>query len=311
MLAIDKRLKRLAKVAHLYYEENLTQSEVAKHIGVSRPTVSKLLTEARELGIVTIKINELTDVKGMLVKRIKDRFNLKDVRIVYTDKTPFKTNNAIVTQSFEVFEELQRDGQVGLGWGSMIGIFIDYVEKKHDAKQLKGDVCPLIGGIKASYRSYHTNELVRILAAKTGLQEGYLYFPAMVDSEAEREAYEQTEAYKEIYARWDNISTAIINISNYPSTPDIATSSLFGEGLLKERAVGSFLAHYYDYEGKFIEPIYHNVLQIEVEQLKKAKQVIVPCNCQVKVESLFGALKTGIITHLIISDELAIQVLSL
>ena len=46
----------LAKIATLYYEANLTQSEIAKRLNKSRPTISSMLQEARDKGIVRINI---------------------------------------------------------------------------------------------------------------------------------------------------------------------------------------------------------------------------------------------------------------
>ena len=42
----------LVHVAQLYYHQNLNQSEISKIVGLSRPTVSRMLEEAREVGIV-------------------------------------------------------------------------------------------------------------------------------------------------------------------------------------------------------------------------------------------------------------------
>ncbi|MCK4451808.1 MAG: helix-turn-helix domain-containing protein, partial [Anaerolineae bacterium] len=41
-----KRTELLAQVASLYYEDDLTQAEVARRIGMSRSTISRLLHEA-------------------------------------------------------------------------------------------------------------------------------------------------------------------------------------------------------------------------------------------------------------------------
>ncbi|MCI1632290.1 MAG: helix-turn-helix domain-containing protein, partial [Lacticaseibacillus paracasei] len=49
----------ILKVAILYYERNYTQEEVATKIGVSRPAISKLLHEARELGLVKFFIQDI------------------------------------------------------------------------------------------------------------------------------------------------------------------------------------------------------------------------------------------------------------
>ena len=54
---MDKKTERLVNVARMYYEQDRTQSEIADRYGISRPMVSKLLKEARDRGIVTIRIN--------------------------------------------------------------------------------------------------------------------------------------------------------------------------------------------------------------------------------------------------------------
>ena len=52
----DDKIARLVDIARQYYEEDKTQSEIAAHYKISRPMVSKLLKEAKELGIVTVRI---------------------------------------------------------------------------------------------------------------------------------------------------------------------------------------------------------------------------------------------------------------
>ncbi|MFU1881212.1 sigma factor-like helix-turn-helix DNA-binding protein, partial [Enterococcus faecium] len=46
--------KELVKIASMYYEEGMTQAEIAKIIGVSRSLVSKNLIDAKEAGLVEI-----------------------------------------------------------------------------------------------------------------------------------------------------------------------------------------------------------------------------------------------------------------
>ena len=47
----------LLRVSRMYYEQGLTQSEIAERVGYSRPHVPRLLTHAREWGIVRISIS--------------------------------------------------------------------------------------------------------------------------------------------------------------------------------------------------------------------------------------------------------------
>ncbi len=51
----------MVAAARLYYLQDATQAEIADRLGISRPTVSRLLAEARRVGIVGIDIVEPTD----------------------------------------------------------------------------------------------------------------------------------------------------------------------------------------------------------------------------------------------------------
>ena len=52
-----EELDLLAEVARLYYEKNMTQSEISRHIHTSRSTVSRLLQDARDRSVVEIIIH--------------------------------------------------------------------------------------------------------------------------------------------------------------------------------------------------------------------------------------------------------------
>jgi deoxyribonucleoside regulator len=45
-------------VAHPCYERKLTQEEIARELGITRPTVSKLLSRVQQEGIVQIAVRE-------------------------------------------------------------------------------------------------------------------------------------------------------------------------------------------------------------------------------------------------------------
>ena len=47
----------LAQVASLYYEDRLTQDEIARRVGTSRSTISRMLGQAREIGVVEIVVH--------------------------------------------------------------------------------------------------------------------------------------------------------------------------------------------------------------------------------------------------------------
>lgn len=313
MFQDEKKLMRLTAVLKMYYEKEMSQQEIAKEIGVSRPMVSKMLAEAKSLNMVTITINELHNMQQMLRHRLAENFKVRQAIVIKSERgNAVKTQQDIARACYEICRNDKVPyHKVGIGCGSMIGQLSDIAMQAPDMLRVappaeyEGEIFPLIGGFKASYKSYHTNEMVRIFAEFTGLKASYMYLPALLDSSEEKELYKKTELYTEMQNRWENMNVALVNVSNLYSTPDLATSIRFGKQLKVQHAVGRLLAHYYDINGKFIEPEQDNILQVEQESLKKAKYVIGMCSDTTDVLSAVGALRTGVITHVIMTDTLA------
>ena len=74
----DERM--MLRVSDLYYNHNLNQQEIAHRLSISRPTVSKLLTAAREIGIVTITVADLSGRKHIQLEQIlEEQYGLDEV----------------------------------------------------------------------------------------------------------------------------------------------------------------------------------------------------------------------------------------
>src|ERR1700730_9210313 len=74
----------LAKATWLYHHQKLTQQQIANELGLSRPTVVRLLRQAIEEGIVTVSLR-LDVLRQMeLSTRLAKRFGLKEVFVVPT-----------------------------------------------------------------------------------------------------------------------------------------------------------------------------------------------------------------------------------
>ncbi|MGT2745780.1 helix-turn-helix domain-containing protein [Streptococcus penaeicida] len=53
---MDER-KLLVRIAEMYYQESKTQSQISKELNIHRTTISRLLKQSRDEGIVEIIIN--------------------------------------------------------------------------------------------------------------------------------------------------------------------------------------------------------------------------------------------------------------
>jgi len=158
----ENELMRLIHVSQLYYEENMTQAEIAKEMKTSRPSVSNLLNKARKEGIVKIEILSYQHTNIGISQELCHRFNLKSCKVVTAQEKSFNCAAEIL------LEFLPKTNILGLGWGYNVNKIIDSFPQNEVTRNFRGIVCPLIGTATVPHRGYHPNELATDFCHKTG-----------------------------------------------------------------------------------------------------------------------------------------------
>jgi len=77
-----EKISDAIRVARLYYYQNLTTDAIAREMNVSRSTVSRLLTFARQEGLVDIRISDPGEHPQRLEKKIADEFHIQRAHVV-------------------------------------------------------------------------------------------------------------------------------------------------------------------------------------------------------------------------------------
>lgn len=303
----NNKLHLLISIAKLYYLENMNQNEIANLLGVSRPLISKYLMEARNLGVVKIEINDLLINENNecdMSEKLCQTYNLKEVYVIPSSKNKDLNDQMFADYVLEYFFGVIGDkARIGIGWGSVIGAIVKKIEANELQRKVSGDVIPLISNAPLSYRNYHTNELVRMMAEATGMNGKYLYAPVICSTASEREIFLNTDNVKGIMEYYEHLDCALIQVRNFPSVPDLATEARFEKKLHSNHAVGMILGYYYDIEGNIIESELDYSIQVPIKSLKKSKRVIGIINARVNTAAAIGAMKLGIFTDIIISDK--------
>lgn len=298
-----ERMRKLVTVARMYYEDNMNQSEIATVLGVTRPLVSIYLSEAKELGIIEIKINSPFEADNNIMDILCRSFNLKGGSLIKGVNSKSMTEKMIVKASYEFIKETTRDGDcIGISWGNMIGDVVHYMEQQEEKLALNGTVCSLIGNSATASKNYHTDELCRAFGQAFGCEPHFALAPAFYETYSDLKSVKELDFFNKIQQSWEHVNFALVDIENHPSVPDLATASRFGSQL--KNAVGHMVSYYYDKDGNMIENENDVVFRIPLEQLKKADVVMGICGCNVTIENLIAALRTGILTHIFVDQEI-------
>ena len=196
-ISLEKQ-KKLAYVAQKYYIEDQKQSDIARDLGVSRPLISRMLSEARELGIVEITIHEPGAREARLLERLQLSSSIRGGILVEDGANDDATNRLLSQGAVELLRRLGVR-RLGVGWGYLIGQLVSWLEENPQPSSTITDICPLVGNASIPARNYQSNENVRLMAQQMGAAPHFLYLPALPDSLEEKQVLCSTEVYRQIH----------------------------------------------------------------------------------------------------------------
>jgi DNA-binding transcriptional regulator LsrR (DeoR family) len=305
----------LAKAARLYFLEDRSQDDVAAVLGTTRSNVSRMLKQARDLGIVQIRIVDPAKRDHELEQTLRRRFGLVDVRVLEvtpeTDVLPGVGRLAV-----RWLEETLRDGQVvALSWGHTLQAMVRAVDglSRRDV-----EVVQLVGGLSALASAVAGQELVRELSERMGARHRYLHAPALFGSAEALAMMLQERAVADALDAAKTADIAVVGIG----TPGIGSSGALIDALglsPAQRAdfdasgpVGDICARFYDLSGREVQSVVSGrVLAVTLDDLRAIPTVAGVAAGREKASGILGAVRGRIIDVLICDQEAARLVLSL
>ena len=298
---------KLVEISRLYYERDLTQAEIAKRMNISRPAVSKLLSEARLRGIVKIDIKSPLMSDEGLLDELCGVYNLKGGLVVPSGSSDEKLLARLIISQAALYIEklLPKVTRIGLGWGDTIGRLVDELKDHSSVESGSGYVCPVVGSAPNDIKWYQTNELARAFAEKTGFRPHYLHAPAFPVTLKNKRLFENTVEYQEISKFWHELEMVILGVGTYPSVPDQATAARFGNLLREKKAVGMLATYYFNCDGNLIQSNDDIVIRIAPNDLKRIDKAFLVGGGEKKINAVRATLKSGLVNHLITDEKTA------
>ena len=114
----------LVRVAELYYEQGMSQQNIAELLGLSRPTVSRLLEEARACGVVEITVHSPLRKDPVLSARLRRELGLRDAVVLSGSYDYDQALRRCAQAAGEVFRAVLENGMtVGISWGRALRYF--------------------------------------------------------------------------------------------------------------------------------------------------------------------------------------------
>lgn len=302
--------KLILQVCNLYYNKSMGQNEVAKELGLSRPTVSKMLIKAREEGIVRIIIADLAGRNHLdLEQKLEREYGLKNAIIAdsYEDRVRMQNALGMVAANFLV-QKIQNNFLIGVSMGSTLQTIARHVPPDYSFHGLR--FVPMIGGVGELAMEMHSNSIATALADAFHGEALLLHAPAMVTRIQTKNELMQEESIASTLALAKKVDMAICGIGAPVIDSSIIKSGYFSremiENFSKYNIHGDICLNFYDDKGS-VSNYEHNqrVLGVELEALHKIPWSVGVAGGALKASAIRGALAGGYINVLVTDYECA------
>ncbi|MDC4233658.1 sugar-binding transcriptional regulator [Actinomyces sp. B33] len=310
---MDRRDEQAVTAVKLYFERGLSQAEVAAEMGLSRPTVAKLIQRGKDAGYVTVEIHDPRETSSQLADRLVERFGLAEARVVHM----------LVSNDHELLDELGRAGadlvtgqvrdgmRVGVSWGRTMNALASHLPHtaRHDV-----EIVQLKGG--SSYSDHATNdfEVMRAFCAAFNATACYLPLPVIFQDVRTLRIVERDPHIEQILRAGRQADVVVFTVGAMGRESLLMNLGHLGEEdieMLLARSVGDACSRFFTSDGRIAVPqIDERTAGISLADLASRPVRILIAGGQRKTAALRTALRIGLATHLVVDEKTALSLLT-
>ena len=302
---MEKRDEQSIEALKLYYQQDLSQAEVASRMGCSRPTVAKLLAHGHARGFVTIDIHDPRDEASELAARLEKRYGLACARVAHgRAMREEEAIDQVGRVGAALLSQLVHDGMsVGISWGRTMNSLASHLSRSPRSGvrgvQLKGGT--------------HDFEVMRAFCEAFSAEPRYLPLPVIFQDTATLSIVRQDRAIAKILEEGRGVDVAVFTVGAMGR--EVISLNLGQleeaevEALLRD-AVGDVFSHFFTKSGTIARPqIERRTVSISLDDLRARPVRLLVAGGLVKARALEAGLRMGLATHLVVDQDLALSLL--
>ena len=303
----------LLKAAHLYYVEGLNQKDIAKRFGVSRPTIVRMLQQARETGLVEIKLTrKLPDalICETELEKAFAKFGLNEAIVVADKDLPPKETVSRACARY-LAGKIKRTHILGVGWSSTLRYLPTFMR----SSQARPSRIVQMAGAAGGEYGMNSYEISYSLGNKMGITVEHIPAPVLMANKSSRDVLLGNPQIKKTFDWVAKCNIGLIGVGVTSIRSTLLKSKFLTESeldkLVSRGAVGDVLGNFYDIDGNVVKSsIDQRRISANLDQIRKIANVIALACGKEKSDAILGAIHGGYINTLIVDLPLAKRVLS-
>jgi DNA-binding transcriptional regulator LsrR (DeoR family) len=299
-------------VAWLYYEEGMTQEEIARVLGISRGSVVTMLQDARENGVVSISVAPQHLQTVGLAREIMQRYGVAECLVVPGDGGRMPAHERVGRAAARLLvERLRADDVLGVSWGRTVLALSQAMQ----AKLLPGvSVVQITGSAIGTYR-FSAELCASNIANRIGGRCVYLHAPGILSNREMKKMLMREPTLIEQFRIMSTCNKIIFGVGSVA-----ASSTAFDTGFLSPKEAAPYLAkgavavlagRFVDARGRAVAgELDDRMIGMTVQDIAKIPERICVAAGPDKPEPIRAVLVGGYVTTLVTDEETARNLLA-
>lgn len=295
-MGVVQNIRLEIKICELYYLEKMSQKEISARMGISRPQISRILANAKEMGLVSVKINNPYGGETKLEHKLIETFGLTDALVVGTEGADSRERmENFGREAAEYLEHyLPAGGRVGVVGGSTVRTIVDHM--RPSGKRV-AEVVPMAGGVGMGNVDIHANNIAQRFTYVHGGTAYSLNAPVVVSDSKTAFFLRKEPTIARVLELGSACDIAIVGIGSVAmNATNVKAGGLTAadiDYLKHEGAVGSVCTSYINAEGKEVgENLNGRSIGQSLDSMKNVK-IIASAIGESKVPAIRAVLKSG------------------
>jgi DNA-binding transcriptional regulator LsrR (DeoR family) len=301
----DGQLRLITKVARMYHERGVRQTDIAETLHLSQARVSRLLKRAAELGIVRTVVAVAPGVHTEVEEALEETYGLAEAVVVDVDGTD-EDIVAALGSAGAAYLEATLTGRERIGISSWSQTLLAVVDRMRPCRVPGAEsVVQLMGGIGNSSVQTQGNRLLTEFARLVGATATFVPAPALVGNRTTRESLLNDPAMASVAEEWRRLTMVLAGIGSLPPSPLLRASGNAADLADQDRlhaagAVGDICQRFFDSAGNLVRSdLDDRVVGIDADTLRNIPRRIGIAGGKSKHKAIHAAVSGGWVNVLI------------
>ncbi|CAH2401522.1 sugar-binding transcriptional regulator [Mesorhizobium escarrei] len=304
----DDESSMATRAAWLHYAGGLTQSEVAKRLGLTSLKAHRLITKANQEGLVKVYIDGEVSECVALEDDLSSRYGLDYCEVVPDfdgEDLPLKALGIAGAQFLKREIERGEDTLIGVGHGRTLAACVEYLPR---ISAEKTRFVSLLGGLTRKF-SANPHDVIHRLAERTGAEAYVMPVPMFANTVEDRTVLLGQKGISEVFDLGKSADLLIAGIGTAEREASLVATGMIEKGEMEEirrnGGVGELLGHFFDGAGKAVETTLSNrALALAREDISN-RRIVAVAGGKVKVRAIKSVLEGRYLKGLVTDERTA------